>query len=55
MTEKRKYTPEELSDAENILMVLSKLPADKRAEATRVANAFIVGMETYASLEQCRA
>lgn len=56
MTEKRKsapakkYTPEQLADAEKLAKTLAELPQDKQSTVTMMANAFIAGMEAQARL-----
>lgn len=46
----KKYTPEQLANAEELVKTLSELPQDKQSTVTMMANAFIAGMEAQARL-----
>lgn len=46
----KKYTPEQLADAEKLAKTLAELPQDRQSTVTMMANAFIAGMEAQARL-----
>ena len=46
----KKYSPEQLADAEKLAKTLSDLPPEKQSTVTLMANAFIAGMEAQARL-----
>ena len=46
----KKYSPEQLTNTEELAKSLSKLTPDKQAAVTMIANAFIAGMEAQSQL-----
>jgi len=46
----RKYSPEQLANAETLAKTLSELPPEKQSTVTMMANAFIAGMEAQARI-----
>jgi hypothetical protein len=54
MAEARKYTKEQLANAEELAKMLSELPHEEQSATVMVANAFIAGMEAQARLTKAR-
>lgn len=53
MTEnKRKYTVEQLCDAENVAKMLVDLPEEKRNLVVMLTNSFMAGMEAQMAVQQ---
>lgn len=50
MASEKKYTAEQLSDAERIATVLASIPEDKRTLVVMMTNSFIAGMEAQKAL-----
>lgn len=50
----RRYTPEQIQDAERVAKALTKIPEEKREYATTMIISFIRGMEAQSSLDRIR-
>ena len=47
----RKYTAEQLSDAERMAAVLASIPEDKKTLVVMMANSFMAGMEAQRAID----
>lgn len=48
----RKYTAEQLSDAERMAAVLASIPEDKKTLVVMMANSFMAGMEAQRAIDE---
>ena len=55
MTKERRYTAEQLSDAERMAATLANIPEDKRTIVIMMTNSFIAGMEAQKAIDDTKA
>lgn len=51
MTKERRYTAEQLSDAEKVAKTLASIPEDKRTLVIMMTNSFMAGMEAQKAID----
>lgn len=51
MAEERKYTAEQLSDAERVAKALASIPEGKRTLVVMMTNSFMAGMEAQKAID----
>lgn len=51
MAEERKYTAEQLSDAERVAKALASIPEKKRTLVVMMTNSFMAGMEAQKAID----
>ena len=51
MAEAKRYTAEQLSDAEKMAKTLANIPEGKRTLVTMMANSFMAGMEAQKAID----
>lgn len=54
MADIKRYTAEQLKDAERMATTLANVPEDKRALAIMMTNSFIAGMQAQKSIDDLR-
>lgn len=54
MAKERRYTAEQLSDAEKFMKVLASAPKDKRALVVMMTNSFMAGMEAQKAIDDTK-
>lgn len=55
MTKERRYTAEQLSDAEKVAKTLANIPEDKRTLVVMMTNSFMAGMEAQKAIDDTKA
>lgn len=51
MAEAKRYTAEQLSDAERVAAALAKIPEERRTLVTMMTNSFMAGMEAQKAID----
>lgn len=54
MAKERKYTTEQLSDAERVARVLASVPEEKRTLVVMMTNSFMAGMEAQQAIDESK-
>lgn len=54
MTKEKRYTTEQLSDAEQMAKALASVPKDKKDIVVMMANSFMAGMEAQKALDEAK-
>lgn len=50
--EDKKYTAEQLESAETLMVMLARIPKEKRAEVVKATNIFMAGMEAQRAIDE---